>query len=67
MVIPSNMEISHDTLLENSEMDEMVFVTKSGEKYHKATCRWAQDTICIEMTRKEAIEMGYSPCNVCHP
>lgn len=67
MVFPVNVEISPVASPEKSALDEMVFVTKSGEKYHKATCKWVLDKNCIEMTRKEAIEMGYSPCNVCHP
>ena len=42
--------------------DEMVYVTKSGTKYHKKSCRWGN----IEMLLSEARER-YSPCAVCAP
>ena len=42
--------------------DETVYVTKSGKKYHKKSCRWGN----IEMLLSEARER-YSPCALCAP
>ena len=42
-----------------------VYVTKSGEKYHTETCRYAENAEAI--TLGEAIEKGYAPCSVCNP
>ncbi len=41
------------------------FVTKSGSKYHKATCRFVSDT-SSEITLEEA-KGRYEPCRVCKP
>ena len=42
--------------------DTTVYVTKSGSKYHRESCRWGN----IEMTLAEAREK-YSPCAKCSP
>lgn len=45
---------------------ETVYITPTGNKYHRAGCR----TIKKESTpisRSEAIEQGYEPCKVCKP
>lgn len=44
----------------------MVYVTESGEKYHRPGCRYVTDSaegISIE----EAEYQGYTPCTVCDP
>ncbi|MBM3241536.1 extracellular solute-binding protein [Candidatus Poribacteria bacterium] len=41
-----------------------VFVTSTGDKYHKADCHYLEKS-AIRMTRKEAIAKGYTPCSVC--
>lgn len=41
------------------------YETKSGEKYHRDTCRYAEDAKSITLI--EAIEKGYEPCSVCNP
>lgn len=43
-----------------------VFITKTGEKYHKDGCSsLAKSKIPIELS--EAIEKGYTPCSKCKP
>jgi hypothetical protein len=44
--------------------DEMVYVTRTGSKYHRAGCRFlARNSTAIRLT-----EVGrYQPCGVCHP
>ena len=42
-----------------------VYVTKSGEKYHRGTCRYAENAEAI--TLSDAIDKGYTPCSVCNP
>ena len=45
---------------------DIVYITKSGQKYHRAGCRYlAKSAIPIE--RADAIARGYTPCNVCKP
>lgn len=46
--------------------EEMVYITKSGTKYHRADCRWVSDS-CIAVDKSEAELRGYTPCGTCHP
>jgi hypothetical protein len=45
---------------------EIVYRTKSGEKYHRSTCSYVKGK-AIPTSLKEAKEMGLTPCKVCHP
>ncbi len=42
-----------------------VYVTESGEKYHVATCRYAENAEAVALN--DAIDRGYTPCSVCNP
>lgn len=44
----------------------IVYVTPSGHKFHRADCRYTKDKDCTTLTREEA-EKRYSPCSVCKP
>lgn len=43
-----------------------VYVTKSGEKYHRSGCRYLKQS-CISLSLREAVENGYTACSVCNP
>jgi hypothetical protein len=43
----------------------VVYVTKTGSKYHRANCRYVSKSK-IPMTLKEA-KKKYGPCSVCKP
>lgn len=43
-----------------------VYVTKTGEKYHRAGCRYLSKS-CIPMSLADAKAAGYGPCSVCGP
>lgn len=45
---------------------EIVYRTRSGEKYHRVTCSYVKGK-AIRLTLKEAKELGLTPCKVCHP
>ena len=42
-------------------VDPTVYVTKSGEKYHRESCQWGD----IPMLLSEAIAAGYTSCDKC--
>jgi competence protein ComEC len=43
-----------------------VYITKTGEKYHKGGCRYlSKSKIAINL--RDAISQGYTPCKVCKP
>ena len=43
-----------------------VFTTKTGEKYHKESCRYLSKSK-YRVDLKDAIQYGYDPCSVCKP
>lgn len=43
----------------------VVYVTRTGYAYHKSGCSYLRSK--IELTLREAVESGYSPCSRCHP
>lgn len=45
---------------------QIVYVTKSGTKYHKKSCNYLKNS-SIELTRIEAEKQHYSPCSKCRP
>ena len=46
--------------------DTTVYVTKTGECYHKSGCSSLRRSK-IEKTLKEAVDAGYRPCKNCNP
>ncbi len=52
--------LSVNQVLSESKDDQMVYVTKSGKKYHREGCKWGN----IPITLEEAKER-YSPCKKC--
>lgn len=43
---------------------EIVYVTPSGDKYHTANCRYAEDAIPISISKAKE---HYAPCSYCNP
>jgi len=46
--------------------EQIVYVTKTGKKYHAANCRYLSQSK-IPISLKDAKAKGYEPCKVCHP
>lgn len=52
----------------NTGADDIVYVTKSGKKYHRQDCRTiARSKGVVSMTRSQAEAQGLSACKVCNP
>lgn len=47
-------------------LEDTVYVTNTGTKYHKSTCRHLAKSK-IAMKKSEAIKKGYTACTVCKP
>ena len=53
-------------ILSVTTLAQTYYVTKTGKKFHKKSCRFIQDSgIAIEL--EDAIAKGYAPCGVCKP
>jgi len=56
------------TLTVKQDRDERitVYITRTGEKYHRANCRYLSKSK-IPISLAEAKRRGYTPCKVCKP
>lgn len=45
---------------------DIVYVTHSGNKFHRADCRYTKDKECTAINRADAVK-EYSPCKICNP
>jgi len=52
--------------LSSNVLAQTVYTTKTGEKYHKQTCRYLKYSK-KELTIDKAITLGYVACSVCKP
>jgi hypothetical protein len=51
---------------QSQSIENIVYITKTGEKFHAAGCRYlANSKIPIE--RSAAVSRGFGPCSVCRP
>ena len=46
--------------------EQTVYVTRSGKKYHRISCRYLRKSI-REINLSDAIDRSYTPCSVCKP
>lgn len=46
--------------------DQIVYVTRTGAKYHRGHCRYLRRSK-IPMKLRDAVRAGYTPCKVCRP
>jgi micrococcal nuclease len=53
-------------VLTAAENGDTVYVTNSGEKYHRGTCS-ALSRSKIAVSLKDAVQSGYAPCGICKP
>lgn len=59
-------DITDDT--GTTEYQGIVYITRTGTKYHKPTCSYVRNRDDLrEMTIEEALEEGLQPCKVCEP
>lgn len=49
-----------------SEQTETVYITPTGTKFHRESCRYVQNKNCTSLLRSEA-EKNYEPCKACNP
>ncbi len=63
--IDSNNNINVDDFVENVDNNTKVYyVTKTGSKYHTASCGYAQNSYPVD---EETAKRFYSPCSRCNP
>ena len=50
----------------SDQKEKVVYITRTGKKYHRFGCRYLRYSR-IKITKREAIEEGYTPCKICRP
>lgn len=50
----------------DSDYEITVYITDTGNKYHRYTCQYLYDS-CYSISLEDAIYEGYEPCSVCNP
>ena len=68
VVAETNPEpVQEETVVEApvTQSDVIVYVTKSGSKYHRYGCSYLKS--CIEITLSSARSSGYDACSRCNP
>ena len=48
-------------------VEELVYVTKTGTRYHKADCRYVRNNKTSKSITAEEAKTDYIPCKVCNP
>lgn len=54
-----------DTLRRQSLQNDTVYVTRTGDKYHRRNCFHLKS--CDSLSLAEALDSGYIPCKFCDP
>ena len=49
----------------SDDKTEIVYITNTGSKYHRASCSYLKSKKAI--TKEKAISQGFSPCSRCNP
>lgn len=57
---------TENSLQQPETVSDMVYVTPSGEKFHRKDCFYAKNKELMELSRNEALKR-YFPCAVCNP
>ena len=58
--------ISEETNQTPAGKEELVYITKTGKKYHLGNCIYVRNKACIAVNRDEA-QQTHEPCSVCKP
>lgn len=59
------VEQKASTPVSQPDKAEVVYITDTGTKYHKGSCRWLKNSK-IEILKEEAKAKGYEACGTCH-
>lgn len=55
----------YETAMPTDNINEPVYITRTGTKYHFHDCRTIKDKNKMEISLEEAVKNGYTPCKIC--
>lgn len=50
-----------------ADPEHLVYISKSGNKYHSADCYHINVDNCTMISKEQAVSLGYEPCKTCRP
>ena len=63
---PSSEPANIQTTDISDNQSDIVYITRTGTKYHRADCRYTKDKDCTAVSRQE-VQGKYTPCSYCRP
>lgn len=64
--LSSSQDASPKETSASEPQEATVYITPSGEKYHRSGCQYIEDKSNLtELSESRAAELGYEPCKVC--
>lgn len=63
----STLNQETETEIYTVDSKHTVYISKSGNKYHRADCYHINIDNCTMMFEEQAINLGYEPCKTCRP
>lgn len=66
LLSPTSSYSTPKLILKVQNQETTVYITKTGEKYHKDDCSYLRKSK-IATTKADAIDRGYTPCSKCRP
>lgn len=65
ILLASIVVINYEYSQSDTKKETIVYVTKTGQKYHRGDCRYLRfSKIAIPLSKAK---MNYSPCSICDP
>ena len=66
LIACSSKDTQQNTSQTSQYKEQTVYVTRTGEKYHRDDCRYLKKSKkSIKLSK--AVDNGYTPCKVCKP
>lgn len=62
----SSTTTSSKSAVSNPDTSATVYVTKTGDKYHRSSCSYLRNSK-ISINKNDAISQGYTACSRCNP
>ena len=50
-----------------ADLSDLVYITESGDKYHREDCRYIRGKEAAAVPREEARRQWKEPCKICNP
>jgi hypothetical protein len=64
---PGEERADERSMVAVARRDVEVLVVDGYPRYHLARCHWLDERVVIPIVVREAVELGFTPCEICEP